>query len=56
MGLAVDAPDETVTIQQGQAEIPKLTPVPRYVALDLVVEIEYIAATISLDDDVIEWR
>ena len=56
MCLAIEAADEAVTIEQRQTKITILALLMRDVALDLVVEIEYLSTANTLNDGIIEWR
>ena len=56
MRLAVDAADETVAIENRQAEIAEAALRCRHVAFDLVVELVYRDVAVALDHGVVERR
>ena len=52
--LAIDAPDEAIAVQQGQAEIAEMAQWFRDVAFNLVIKSKDFAAALALDHQVVE--
>ena len=56
VGLAVDAPDQAITVQQWQAEIAELAQWFGHIAFNLVVVVEHFATALTLDHQIVKRR